>query len=252
MKEQAITILIVEDDLIIAANISLQLSKLGYEVAAIIPKGEEALRFLEENKPDLILLDINLRGATDGIAVAQAVKAQTDTPIIFLTSNTDEATFERAKTTRPHAFISKPFKKLDLQRAIELAISRIATHPDTPAIILEDAAAESAFTLNDRIFVRQKGKLVKIFIKDILYAKAERNYCRIFTAHLDYLLTTPLKSLEGLLPSDQFLRIHRSYIINMAKIDTIGEQFAYVSIGQQTLRVSEPYQEALAKRLKTI
>jgi DNA-binding LytR/AlgR family response regulator len=252
MTEQAITILIVEDDLVIAANISLQLSKLGYEVAAIIPKGEEALRFLKENEPDLILLDINLRDETDGIAVAQAVKAQADTPIIFLTSNTDEATFARAKATQPHAFISKPFKKLDLQRAIELAISRMAVIPQAPASTTETAAAESAFILSDRIFVRHKGKLVKLYITDILFAEAERSYCRIFTAYQDYLLTTPLKSLEELLPSEHFLRIHRSYIINIAKIDAIGDQFSYVSIGKQTLRVSEAYQTALAKRLRTI
>jgi DNA-binding LytR/AlgR family response regulator len=250
MTRPAISILIVEDDMIIAANISLQLTRLGYEVAGIIPNGEEALRYLSDNQPDILLLDINLRGRIDGIEVAEAAKMQGDTPIIFLTANIDDATFERAKRTRPQAFIAKPFKKLDLQRAIELTVGRREEVPGPPQE--EQAKEDSPLFLDDRIFVRQKDKMVKIFIADILYAEAERNYCRIFTPKQAYLLATTLKSLGEKLPSALFLRIHRSYLINLAKIDAIGEQFAYVSIGKQTLPVSGAYQAALAKRLKTI
>ena len=253
MTRPPISILIVEDDMIIAANISLQLTRLGYEVAGIIPNGEEAVRYLAENQPDLLLLDINLRGHIDGIEVAEAAKKKGDTPIVFLTANIDDATFERAKRTRPQAFIAKPFKKLDLQRAIALAIGPREEAPASPGQAREEPAEEdSPLFLDDRIFVRQKDKMVKIFISDILYAEAERNYCRIFTPKQAYLLATTLKSLGEKLPSALFLRIHRSYIINLAKIDAIGEQFAYVSIGKQTLPVSGAYQAALAKRLKTI
>ncbi len=250
MTRPAISILIVEDDMIIAANISLQLTRLGYEVAGIIPNGEEALRYLSDNQPDILLLDINLRGRIDGIEVAEAAKMQGDTPIIFLTANIDDATFERAKRTSPQAFIAKPFKKLDLQRAIALAVGRREEVPGPPQE--EQVKEDSPLFLDDRIFVRQKDKMVKIFIADILYAEAERNYCRIFTPKQAYLLATTLKSLGEKLPSALFLRIHRSYLINLAKIDAIGEQFAYVSIGKQTLPVSGAYQAALAKRLKTI
>jgi len=100
--------------------------------------------------------------------------------------------------------------------------------------------------------VRQKEKMVKIYIQDILFAEADRNYCRIYTPGKEYLLATPLKSLEEKLPAALFLRIHRSHVINVSKIDSIGEQFAYVSIGQQTLAVSNSCQDALAQRLKTI
>lgn len=249
MSEQGVSILIVEDDMIIAANISLQLTKLGYTVAGIIPDGEEATRFLEANEVDILLLDINLRGQMDGIDVAKSAKFRSDAPVIFLTANADEATFNRARITQPHAFISKPFKKLDLQRAIELAAGRRA---EQPAVDSLPEAEEAPIVLEDRIFVRQKGKMVKVFIADILYAEADRNYCRIFTPGQAYLLGSPLKSLEANLPAAHFLRIHRSYVINVAKIDAIGEQFAYVSIGKQSLPVSEPYQADLAKRLKTI
>ncbi len=74
---------------------------------------------------DIVLLDIHLKGKIDGIETAKQIQQQSNVPIIYLTANADEATFNRAKTTRPAAFISKPFKQLDLQRAIELAICRM-------------------------------------------------------------------------------------------------------------------------------
>jgi len=115
-------ILIVEDEMIIAANLSLELTSLGYEVTGIIPRGEEALMHIRENQPDILLLDIQLKGEIDGIDVATQMQKDFDIPIIYLTANTDDAYFNRAKETKPHAFISKPFKKRDLQRALELTI----------------------------------------------------------------------------------------------------------------------------------
>ena len=113
-----IKILIVEDEMIIGAKISMQLTSLGYEVTAILPRGEDALLHIEKNIPDIVLLDINLKGALDGIQTAEALMVKHAIPIIYLTANSDEATFNRAKHTVPAAFISKPFKQLDLQRAI--------------------------------------------------------------------------------------------------------------------------------------
>ena len=121
--DQATKILIVEDEMIIAANISLQLTSLGYEITAIIPRGEEALVHIKKNRPDIVLLDIRLKGEIDGIETAQIMQKSFNIPIIYLTANADDSHFNRAKTTNPYAFISKPFKKLDLQRAIELTIN---------------------------------------------------------------------------------------------------------------------------------
>lgn len=104
-------ILIVEDEMIIAANISLQLTGLGYEITGIIPRGEEVLTHVKQNQPDLILLDINLKGDLDGIEIAELLQKDYKIPIIYLTANADEASFNRAKATHPYGFISKPFKK---------------------------------------------------------------------------------------------------------------------------------------------
>lgn len=247
--QKSINILIVEDNMIIGAKVSMLLESLGYHVAGLIPRAEDALKFLEESTPDILLLDVKLKGEMDGIQLAEAVHEKQNIPIIFLTSNTDEATFNRAKKTRPYAFISKPYKKLDLQRAIELTLSLMAkNHGKTPN---ENATEEaSPFILDDRIFVRHKERMVKIFIKDVLYIEAERNYSRIFTREKEYLLTTTLKVIEEKLPPAHFLRVHRSYIINLSQLDEVGERM--ILIGKKRIPFSVNQKEELMKRLKML
>ena len=190
-----IKILIVEDEMIIGAKISMQLTSLGYEVTAILPRGEDALLHIEKNIPDIVLLDINLKGALDGIQTAEALMVKHAIPIIYLTANSDEATFNRAKHTVPAAFISKPFKQLDLQRAIELVITRMAQN-DTGPISEKEDDNDQPYILSDRIFVRYKENMIKIMISDILFIEADRNYSRIYTSNWEYLLSVTLKLIE--------------------------------------------------------
>ncbi|MDO8972023.1 MAG: response regulator, partial [Saprospiraceae bacterium] len=219
MTDSFIKILIVEDEMIIGAKVSMFLTELGYEVAGILPRAEEALLQIEGNKPDIVLLDIQLKGEMDGIELAKILQIEHQIPVIFLTANSDDTTFNRAKEAKPYAFLAKPFKKLDLQRALELTISLLANQPDTAQ---KDASSEDAsFILSDRIFVRNKDRMVKILFEAILYIEAERNYCRIFTSNKEYLLTMPMKSLEDQLPPALFQRIHRSHIVNLTQVDEV-------------------------------
>ena len=248
-----IKILVVEDEMIIGAKISMQLTNLGYEVTGILPRGEEALIHVEENKPDIVLLDINLKGRLDGIETALQMQKLADIPIIYLTANSDEATFNRAKTSRPYAFISKPYKQLDLQRAIELTISRMAENETGPRA--EDNTEnhsndERPFILSDRIFVRHREKMIKIIVADILYIEADRNYCRIITKNKEYLLCITLKTIEEKLPGRIFLRTHRSYIINLAHIDEVAE--GHVIIAQKAIPLSAGLKEQLLQRIQTL
>jgi DNA-binding LytR/AlgR family response regulator len=248
-----IKILVVEDEMLIGAKISMQLTNLGYEVTGILPRGEEAITHVEKNRPDIILLDINLKGKLDGIQTALQIHQMADIPIIYLTANSDEATFNRAKSSRPHAFIAKPFKQLDLQRAIELVISRMAEN-ETGAGAEEDIHAEveedRPFILSDRIFVRHREKMIKIIVADILYIEADRNYCRIFTKNKEYLLCVTLKTIEEKLSGRIFLRSHRSYIINLAHIDEVAD--GHVIIAQKAVPLSAGLKEQLLQRIHTL
>lgn len=244
MKETAAKILIIEDEMLIGANISLQLSKLGYVVIGIIPRGEEAILFLKENRPDIILMDINLKGKLDGIETAQHIQKEYETPIIYLTANADEAHFNRAKSTKPYAFISKPFKKLDLQRSIELTLNQIKESRKS------EGKTDSAYVLSDSIFVRRHDNMVKIDISDILYAEAERNYCRIYARDKEYLLVMTLKDLDEKLPGEHFIRIHRSFIINASQIEEVGN--AHVVVNKKPIPLSKSYRDDLLRRLQMI
>lgn len=248
MKESATKILVIEDEMIIGANISLQLTKLGYEVIGIIPRGEEALLFIKENKPHIILMDIRLKGKLDGIETAQQIQKEYDTPIIYITANADEAHFNRAKATKPQAFISKPFKKIDLQRAIELTLSRLEENDKKEKGVISSPG--SPFILSDSIFVKDNEKMVKIVISNIFYVEAERNYCRIYSKNKEYLLVMTLKNLNGKLPNEHFIRIHRSFIINISQIDEVGS--SYVVVAKKAIPLSKTYRDELLKRLHTI
>jgi DNA-binding LytR/AlgR family response regulator len=244
-----VKILVVEDEMIIGAKISMQLTTLGYEVTGILPRGEEAILHARENKPDIILLDINLKGKLDGIETAAALQQQDSIPVIYLTANSDEATFNRAKSTKPYAFIAKPFKQLDLQRAIELTISRMAEN--TSGIQTENKQEEDqSFILSDRIFIRHKEKMVKVMLADILYMEADRNYSRIFTSSREYLLTTTLKTIEEKMSMQLFMRIHRSYLINITQVDEVAEN--HVVIANKSIPIGTGMKEQLMHRIQTL
>lgn len=245
MKSPA-KILIVEDEMIIGANISLQLSKLGYEVTGIVSRGEEAIAHLKENRPDIVLMDIQLKGTMDGIETASKMQIEADVPIIYLTANADDEHFERAKSTNPYAFISKPFKKLDLQHAIELTLGRLNMGQSSAKPMV---TGSSPFIQSDSIFIRRNERMIKILIKDIYYFEADRNYCKIYAKNKECLLVMTLKEINDKLPPEHFLRIHRSFIINLSHVDEIAG--THVVIGKKAIPLSKTMRSELMNRLQT-
>jgi DNA-binding LytR/AlgR family response regulator len=238
-------ILIVEDDMIIAANISLQLSKLGYEVTGIETKAEEAIHHALETKPDLILMDIQLKGKSNGIEAAHAIHKVQDIPIIYLTANEDDATFQKAKDTNPFAFISKPFNKQNLERTIALVEQRIKESP------IEDTEENSFHeSQEDRIFIRNQNKLIKVMLDDIIWVEAERNYCKIMTAQQTYLIVSPLNKLCEKIDPKRFVRIHRSFMVNFSKLEAVTE--THVELKGKILPIGKQYKEDLFRMVNKI
>src|SRR5579875_3417492 len=115
-------ILVVEDESIVAKNIQSRLKKLGYNVLALVSSGEEAIRRAEQTQPDLVLMDIVLKGDIDGVEAAKEIRARLNIPIIFLTAYADDNTLERAKVAEPFGYLLKPFEIRELRSAIEIAI----------------------------------------------------------------------------------------------------------------------------------
>lgn len=119
-------ILIVEDEGLVARDLQTRLRKLGYEVPAWSDTGTDALARVQELTPDLILMDIQLKGGMDGIQVAETLRQHLDIPIVFLTAHADAATVERAKQTGPFGYVIKPFEDRELQVTVELALFKHA------------------------------------------------------------------------------------------------------------------------------
>jgi DNA-binding LytR/AlgR family response regulator len=246
--KKPVKVLIVEDEMIIAAKISMHLTNLGYEVSGIIPRGEEAIVHCRENPPDILLLDIKLKGELSGIETAKAIQKEMDIPIVYLTANADDATFDEAKQTRPFAFLSKPYKKLDLQRTLDLVVNRL--NDQIASKETKTTEEEDPYILSDRIFIRHKEKMVKLFIKDILYVLAERSYCRIVSQDMEYLLSIPLKNLEEKLQADHLMRIHRSYIVNLQQIDEVAE--SHILIAKNVIPIGKSYKDEFLRRIQLI
>ncbi len=122
-----IGILVVEDERIVAMALEKALRRMRYSVVGITDSGEDAIRRAVQTQPDLVLMDIRLRGPMDGIAAAAQIQAQLEVPVVYLTAYADDETLQQAKVTEPYGYVLKPFEERDLRIAIEIALFRHAS-----------------------------------------------------------------------------------------------------------------------------
>jgi CheY-like chemotaxis protein len=113
------SILIVEDEVIVAADLANKLDQLGYRVAATTASGERGVELARQHRPDLVLMDIRLAGAMDGVAAAAAIRRELGLPVIFLTAHSDAATISQAHQTGASAYVRKPFDDRELRTRID-------------------------------------------------------------------------------------------------------------------------------------
>lgn len=205
-------ILIVEDEFIIARNLMQILSGLGYDIAGHAFDAEEAMQILADGGADLALLDITLGQGMDGIALAHEIGARYGIPYLFLTSHSDAGTIQRATEARPAGFLVKPFKPSDIHAGIEIALA--------------NAAPKQAA---DHTFVKVGTQLKKIHYSEITLLQADRVYVEIHRKEgLPLIVRESMNAWEEKLPA-QFLRIHRSYIINLDHLESIGTDSVIVA-----------------------
>ena len=216
-----ITIAIVEDEMIIANNISDNLEKMGYEVLEPCVSFSEALEMLSKETPDLVILDIQLAGNKDGIDLAWEIKRNHGIPFIFLTSNVDKGTIERAKELNPPAFLAKPFKGPELFAAIELAIHNFEKHTN------EDAYKN---LVGNSVFVKQKNLFHRILFEDITYLKSDYVYVEIHTrSGKKFLHRSSMLEFLKRLPQKLFIQVQRSYFVSVNYISAINSEFIVVN-----------------------
>lgn len=232
-------VFIVEDEPLIADDIEATLDELGFEVTGQADSYEDAIAGINQTSPDLVLLDINISGTKDGVDLAGYINEHFRLPFVFLTSYYDQSTLDRVKLTNPYGFIVKPFDEGDLKSNIDLALFRYAQTAKTGKAVAAD-----------KVFVRQNQDLISIEIKNILLVEAYDNYSYIQTNTEKYLISHTLKSIEEKLPSTEFLRVHRSYLINFSYIRCISEGHVYID--QHRVPIGKAFKQELMEKISML
>jgi DNA-binding LytR/AlgR family response regulator len=240
--KQEIKIGIVEDELLIAEKIKMILTEIGYLVCEPVSTYETALDMIRTEKPDFLLLDVNLRKEKDGIDIAQMVNEQFSLPFIFLTANSDMATIERAKAVKPYAYLVKPFTKEELFASIEIAFTNFNSARPTP---YENGSAVSE---RNYLFVRDNHRFIKVPFNQITYIESRENYVDIHTTEKKTItIRSTFSDFLSKLPAENFFRVHRSYAIRTDLIENVGN--TEVTIGGFTIPLSNNYRDDLYNSL---
>lgn len=236
---------VVEDEVIIADSICAVLRQLGYDTCEPSASFSEALEMIETEKPDLLLLDINLAGSKDGIQLAAEIKTRYGLPFIFLTANSDSATVERAKTVEPPAYLVKPFNKDELYTSIEICLSNYARQKQKNP--LATPAVEN-FVVNDAVFIKDGYTFVKVYLNDIYYLQSDHVYVKVIAREKDFLVRSSLQHYAEHFDPRKFFRIGKSHIINVDHIQKLDG--ASVTINGQVLPMAKVFKDELMKRLR--
>lgn len=251
-----VKILIVEDESIVAMDIKQSLEKMGHEVLGIASTGVKALEFLSKNvKPDLILMDIMIKGDMTGIDIADHVNKHHKIPVIFLTAYADEKTLEKAKLTEPYGYILKPFKEVDLRTNVELALhkhkinSQLQKELEAYSTIVSNTENNKSY-----IFIKNKSRFIKTNVEDLYYVEALKDYVIFYTADDKFTLHCTMKDIESKLPKNVFARVHRSFIVNVDKIHIIEYVTSMIKLEKTTKQIplGASYKQALFKKFNLL
>jgi DNA-binding LytR/AlgR family response regulator len=234
----AIKVMIVEDVDIVAEDIASKLRANDMEVTGIYRSGESALAAVTIDQPDVILMDIQLAGAMDGISTAKMISDQYSVPLIYLSDHSDNTTFGRATKTTPFGYLAKPFQEPELIRTIHLALGYFK-------------ANERTRNSRDHIFVKGDGNtLVKLLYSEIVYIEADRAYCHVVTNSRKYVLSVSMSNVVEQIDHSDFVRVHRSYVVNVNKITGIDGNV--IKLGTQSVEMSKSMREDVLSRLNIL
>lgn len=238
-------ILIVEDDPQIAESLSDMLEILDHKVVGIAESYDTAVELLEQGDAELVLLDIQLKGNKSGIDVAEKIKNDLHIPFIFTTAYADKETIKKASEHSPYGYIVKPYGMKDINAGIEIAIQNHKSFKET-----KPNNGDSGVFNSESLFVKHNGRIVRVKIEDILFVEAKGDYVVFKTEEKGYVVHTTFKNVENKLNENIFVKVHRSYIVNINKVVDIEEN--NLLIKNQVIPISRGQRANLISRLDPI
>lgn len=246
-------ILVVEDVTNIEIDVKNRLEEMGYIVQSIVLSAEKAFESIENESPDIVLMDINLDGNISGIEAARQIQDNYSVPVLFLSGESDKKILRKTAEAGAYGFVSKPFKEAEIFANIEHALYKHDKYLD---LLKENKKLKSASgnrkNTEEFIFIRADYKLNKINLKDILFIEAQKDYVVIHTAAKVFTTHATMKKMEKVLPEDEFMRIHRSYIIRLDKIFSVKYPDLVIEHKMKMLPVGGLYRKALFDNLNIV
>ena len=234
--------IVVEDEWIVSEEISQLLINNGIEVVGQAEDADEAMKIIKANQPDLALLDINIKGEKDGIELAKEIVRDFNCGMIFLTAVDDEKFVNRAKAVNPATYMVKPFAPKNLLLAIEIAFNNLSQS--------QDKALPLGYKVSDFVFLRDQDRYKKVAKKEIRFVQAEGSYTHVHTDEGVITLAINLKRFESEMADAQFLRIHRSYLVNLNRVDEFDGNVLIVE--NKSIPISTSYRPQLLRHFKFI
>jgi len=249
---EKVKILIVEDELLIAEDIRMQLINLGYCVSGMAVSYNEALNSIMQDLPDLVMVDINIDGNKDGIELGNFLHNEAEIPFIYLTSHADSKTVDRAKQTNPDAYLLKPFKSENLYISIEIALANATKtnkYNDIEKKLNKDENQD--FLLKDCVFIKKDQIFVKVKLNEILFIKSEGNYLDLYTSNgKKHFIRSSMKYFGDFLLNKSFFKCHMSYMVNLNFIDEFAPTF--LKIGKYEVPIAKNRKEELLSKMQTL
>ncbi|EIM77154.1 LytTR family two component transcriptional regulator [Nitritalea halalkaliphila LW7] len=246
MKEDRI--LIVEDELDIAENIQEILGLLEYQHIDIANSANQAVKLIKRSKPDLIFMDIKLKGDKDGIELGEMIKNMVDAPLVYVTSYSDPSIIERAKRVHPAGFIVKPFTTNDIHAITEIAMFNSRNQPK---VELPTAVPQAAEALPDAIFIRSGIRYTRVGYEEIIYVNASGNIVTVHTDKKEFVVRKSLREMEEILSPHGFLRVQKSYMVSLRRIEAFTTKEIFMDNGV-TVQIGRQYYSILLSRLNII
>lgn len=226
----SIKILIIEDEVLIAEHLKHYLVGFGFNQIFLAHTKKAAFDMMDHIHPDIILLDLHLQQARDGLEIAQKIDDQNGPPYIFITANADLLILQEATHTNASGYITKPVKKADLLAGIQIAL-HTKKKPE-----------------NSYLLIKENNSHLKINYNEILYIESNSNYINVFTKTQKHIVRKSLEWAELALPENLFIRIHRSYIVNLLAVQRTSIKSVF--IGETELPISRAHVSRMFDFLK--
>lgn len=255
---EKVKVLVVEDETIIAESIVKMVEKMGYVCVGTAIRAESALKIAREKKPDIALLDIHLKGEKTGVWLAQQLNEELNIPFVYITSFTDEKTIKHAASTLPSGYLVKPISYPAVFAAIATALSRFSENkqmslqeqPFNQRVVnTEEENLNSSLRIKDLLFIKDEYQYVKIVLADIDFIKSDGNYLEIYYSGKKKVVKETLKNILTKV-DDNFVQTHRSYVVNIRKIDSIGS--SYLMLDQTKVPLTKTKREELLALLNAL